>query len=88
MIKITNPNEFIEALKLSHESGEKAFGQFINFLERFSQEDYDLHINHDIGGNEFLLGWTHSRIKYGEPTYNLYGGMLFDKEKKTWSLHT
>lgn len=88
MIKILNPKEFIEALKLSHQSGDKAFQQFTNFLERFSQEDYNLDICHEIGGSEKFLGWSHYQDKSKQNAYCLYGGLLFDNDAKTWSSHT
>jgi hypothetical protein len=79
MIKILNTKEFVEALRLSHKAGDKAFEQFTNFLERFSQDNSDLTFYSVIGGSKEFLGWNHK---------NINGGLLFDQNRMNWSSHT
>lgn len=82
MIKINNPEEFIKALEISHEAGDIAFTQLMNFFKRFHEEN-DIIISHEIGGSEKFLGFE---IKF--KNHSMYGGLLFDKSSKTWSSHT
>lgn len=77
MIRISNTEQFIKALELSHEN-DKSFEQFMNFLKRMTSQT-DLHIYSIIGGSEKFIGWT---------VDNIDGGLLYDEDNQSWSSHT
>lgn len=78
MIRISNTEQFIKALELSHKN-DKAFEQFMNFLKRMTNHQTDLFIYSIIGGSEKFIGWN---------VDNIDGGLLYDEDNQSWSSHT
>jgi hypothetical protein len=79
MIRISNTEQFIKALELSHKN-DKAFEQFMNFLKRMTTDQNDiLFIYPIIGGSEKFIGWGMG---------NINGGLLYDEDNQSWSSHT